>query len=245
MRTTHLFAVCGAVLGLAALSSCRFGNNIVESDPSTGAAPSDEFSRFEMSYPNKPNEFQFCLVKLELNDAGQEELFEYCLPGDVAFTPSYVTKIFTDPLGLSRFLNEEKKLYWALYNPSENPLTKVFPIEFNQNTGEFSYYKERAAAPLWPKVDPNCMYQNVIAPYGFANPEQRSLGLTYREYDVYPGCDTVLNQIKDCLNSVAGACTPEELTMWQNYFGPWIDNGGLAINDIPLLFGTGFKVLFR
>ncbi|MCM0606804.1 MAG: hypothetical protein KA715_12010 [Xanthomonadaceae bacterium] len=246
MRTTQLFVILGAVVGLTALSSCRFGNNVVDSNTLSGAAPNDEFSKFEISYPNTPDQFQFCFFKSGIDSSGKPTAIPFCTAGDTTFTPHYVTQLLTNPLAISRFLDSNSKLYWGLFNPNEVPLSKAFRIDFDQTTGNFSYYTESDAYQLWPSVDAICGYQQIYFIDGQANPTLKTLGVTFQEYDVYDAsCTTVLQKIADCLAGVAHSCTAEELKQWQTYFGPWLDHAGLKTNDIPLLVGSGFKVLFR
>ena len=247
MRTSRVLVVMTLSLSLTALTSCRFGNRTVESN---ATPPADEFSKYEISYSNTPSQFAFCTYMPDPSTPTDTKSYQFCtaaVAADSSNTPSYVTKLLTDPIALHRYTSSsDQSTNWGLYDPTQNPVQSILKMQFDTNSGQLAYSGSVAPTTLWSASDPTCLVQTAYFITGTAQPDQKSLGLVFREYDLYsPECGPTLQKIANCLDGVTGACSASELTQWQNYFGPWLDSKIIGIDDIPHLNGSGYKVSFR
>lgn len=233
------------VLNLLALSSCRFGNKVVEADEVPNRVPADEFSRFEIDYSNRPQQFEFCFIRGTDQDPNQAT--EHCGNADLTYIPTALTSVFPDPIALARF-NVSSGVVWALYNPTVQS-ESVFGVKFDTATAALTYSGAAKPQPLWPEdasnPDPSCIYNLVLNLNGKAEPDQKQLNLTFESYEAYAvNCTNTLNIIKGCVQGDA-SCAQEYQNFWRSYFDPWMNYAGMTSDDIPHLWASGYKVSFR
>jgi hypothetical protein len=231
------------LLLVSGFEGCRFGNHVEQATPSEGTVAS-----YDGYYGLAPQRLTFCA------DHSSTE----CAPAAANLIPDMLTSVFTNPVILVQD-TEDPSLSWFVSN-DENQYS--LPTWIGEDLSTISYSGSTTPATLWD--DPACTSTLFIDELGERTDEGQGetavtgeplsgrIELTVTVIRTFDGdCGSSLAAIQACFDdsTTCGGGSAEEDAAYQAdlqaLFGPYIDNGTMTGEDIPLLKSIAYEVKYE
>ena len=231
-----------AILAVLLVSGCRFGNQVVKATDPT------KKSGF---YKSEPASMTLC-VFLEGRAA-------QCVPAPLSLIPDSITEVMTNPVYVAANSTQAK----AYLLPNSLDASAVFEMSMDasgQLTG--TPYADEPQS-FW--IDPACLSQVQIQKEGLIREADGSTPTAIGDFKISGSvdfsvgvltalggqCSSTLQLMQGCYADAElcpGATLQErqaEQQSIQEFFSPYVSNGALAADDLPLLQGMGWEVSYQ